>query len=68
MVKPMNSCCKICKPEVAGILPGTFDEYNAEFRSQLDEFKEGNLLFEIMERKVWSTPQPILPDLKILPG
>jgi peptidyl-prolyl cis-trans isomerase SurA len=31
------------------------EEYNAEFRYQMEEFKEGNLLFEIMERKVWST-------------
>jgi peptidyl-prolyl cis-trans isomerase SurA len=30
------------------------DEYNTAFRSQLEEFKEGNLLFEVMERKVWS--------------
>jgi peptidyl-prolyl cis-trans isomerase SurA len=30
------------------------DVYNPEFRNQMDEFKEGNLLFEVMERKVWS--------------
>lgn len=30
------------------------ETYNADFRYQLEEFKEGNLLFEIMERKVWS--------------
>jgi peptidyl-prolyl cis-trans isomerase SurA len=30
------------------------EEYNTDFRYQLEEFKEGNLLFEIMERKVWS--------------
>ena len=30
------------------------EEYNPEFRFQLQEFKEGNMLFEIMERKVWS--------------
>lgn len=28
--------------------------YNADFRYQLQEFKEGNMLFEIMERNVWS--------------
>ncbi|MEI7735453.1 MAG: peptidylprolyl isomerase [Ferruginibacter sp.] len=31
------------------------ETYNADFRYQLEEFKEGNLLFEIMERKVWSS-------------
>lgn len=27
--------------------------YNNEFAAQLKEFKEGNLLFEVMQRKVW---------------
>ncbi len=30
------------------------EEYNTDFKNQLQEFKEGNMLFEIMERKVWS--------------
>ena len=30
------------------------EEYNPDFRFQMQEFKEGNMLFEIMERKVWS--------------
>ncbi len=30
------------------------EEYNDNFRYQLQEFREGNMLFEIMERKVWS--------------
>ncbi len=29
------------------------EEYNGAFKQQIKEFKEGNLLFEIMERKVW---------------
>ncbi len=29
------------------------EEYNAEFRYQMEEFKEGNMLFEIMEKRVW---------------
>jgi peptidyl-prolyl cis-trans isomerase SurA len=29
------------------------EEYNKEFAFQLNEFKEGNLLFEIMQRKIW---------------
>lgn len=30
------------------------EEFNPEFRYQMDEFREGNILFEIMERNVWS--------------
>jgi peptidyl-prolyl cis-trans isomerase SurA len=30
------------------------EDYSPEFRNQFNEFKEGNLLFEIMERKVWT--------------
>lgn len=29
------------------------ENYNPSFKSQVDEFKEGNMLFEIMQRKVW---------------
>ncbi|MEO5983980.1 MAG: peptidylprolyl isomerase, partial [Ferruginibacter sp.] len=29
------------------------EDYNADFRYQMKEFKEGNMLFEIMERNVW---------------
>jgi peptidyl-prolyl cis-trans isomerase SurA len=29
------------------------EEYNADFAFQLTEFREGNLLFEIMQRKIW---------------
>jgi peptidyl-prolyl cis-trans isomerase SurA len=29
------------------------EEYNQEFAFQLKEFKEGNLLFEVMQRKIW---------------
>jgi peptidyl-prolyl cis-trans isomerase SurA len=30
------------------------EEYNNDFKYQMQEFKEGNMLFEIMERMVWS--------------
>jgi peptidyl-prolyl cis-trans isomerase SurA len=33
------------------------ENYNPEFRAQLEEFKEGNLFFEIMQRKVWGPAQ-----------
>ena len=29
------------------------EEYNADFRYQMEEFREGNILFEIMEKRVW---------------
>ena len=29
------------------------DEYSADFRYQMEEFRDGNILFEIMERNVW---------------
>jgi peptidyl-prolyl cis-trans isomerase SurA len=29
------------------------EDYNPEFSFQLTEFKEGNLLFEIMQRRIW---------------
>jgi len=29
------------------------EEYNKDFAYQLNEFREGNLLFEIMQRKIW---------------
>ncbi len=40
------------------------EEFNADFRYQIEEFKEGNLLFEIMERKVWSNAANDVPGLK----
>ena len=29
------------------------EDYNADFKYQMDEFKDGNVLFEIMERNIW---------------
>ncbi len=30
------------------------EEYNTDFKYQMQEFRDGNMLFEIMERKVWT--------------
>ena len=30
------------------------EQYNPDFKFQMQEFREGNMLFEIMERNVWS--------------
>jgi len=33
------------------------EKYNEEFKAQIDEFKDGNLFFEIMQREVWGPAQ-----------
>ncbi|MDP9230863.1 MAG: hypothetical protein M3O67_09365, partial [Bacteroidota bacterium] len=33
------------------------EDYNEDFRSQINEFKDGNLFFEIMQREIWSKAQ-----------
>ena len=33
------------------------EKYNEEFRNQMNEFKDGNLFFEIMQREIWNTAQ-----------
>jgi peptidyl-prolyl cis-trans isomerase SurA len=33
------------------------EEFNPELVYQMNEFKEGNLLFEVMQRKIWD-PHP----------
>ena len=30
------------------------EEYNSDFKFQMQEFREGNMLFEVMERNVWT--------------
>jgi peptidyl-prolyl cis-trans isomerase SurA len=33
------------------------EDYNEDFRQQINEFKDGNLFFEIMQRQVWGPAQ-----------
>lgn len=33
------------------------EELNVDFRNQMNEFKEGNLFFEVMQREVWNKTQ-----------
>jgi peptidyl-prolyl cis-trans isomerase SurA len=33
------------------------EDYNEEFRQQINEFRDGNLFFEIMQREVWGPAQ-----------
>lgn len=39
--------------EVLNFYREHLEEYNPEFAAQLNEFKEGNLLFEIMQATIW---------------
>ncbi len=39
-------------------------DFNPEFKYQLEEFKEGNMLFEVMERNVWNKGSNDSPGLK----
>jgi peptidyl-prolyl cis-trans isomerase SurA len=45
---------KFAKQTVINYYKKHLEEYNADFKYQMQEFKEGNMLFEIMERNVWS--------------
>ncbi len=40
------------------------EDYNPEFRYQMDEFKDGNVLFEIMERNIWGKAANDIPGLQ----
>jgi len=40
------------------------EHFNPAFKSQIDEFKEGNLLFEVMQKKVWTKASADTSDLK----
>ena len=33
------------------------EDFNPEFRAQMEEFKDGNLFFEIMQREIWGKAQ-----------
>jgi peptidyl-prolyl cis-trans isomerase SurA len=33
------------------------EDFNTEFRNQMDEFRDGNLFFEIMQQEVWNKAQ-----------
>lgn len=40
------------------------EKYNPEFARQLTEFKDGNLFFEIMQKKIWGPAQTDTIELK----
>ncbi len=42
------------------------EEFNADFKYQMEEFKDGNVLFEIMERNIWGKASNDTAGLKKL--
>jgi len=42
------------------------EDFNADFRYQMEEFKDGNVLFEIMERNIWGKASEDAEGLKKL--
>lgn len=40
------------------------EKYNEDFRSQMNEFRDGNLFFEIMQREIWNNAQTDTAALK----
>lgn len=44
---------KFAAQSVLNYYTRNLEQYNADFNYQMQEFREGNLLFEIMERNVW---------------
>ena len=46
---------KFVNKSVLDYYRNNLEEFNPEFRYQMDEFRDGNMLFEIMERNVWSS-------------
>lgn len=42
------------------------EKFNDEFRYQMDEFRDGNLFFEIMQREVWNKSQSDSTELVML--
>ena len=54
--KPSNNILwdRFAKQMVINYYKKNLEEYNTDFKYQMQEFKEGNMLFEIMERNVWS--------------
>jgi len=42
------------------------EDYNADFRYQMEEFKDGNVLFEIMERNIWGKASADTEELQKL--
>lgn len=47
---------KINEYQLLDLYRDSLEKYNPEFAAQMKEFKEGNLLFEIMQTTIWDKP------------
>jgi peptidyl-prolyl cis-trans isomerase SurA len=57
-VKPYNQLWdEWVKNAVYNYYRDNLEDFNAEFRSQMNEFKDGNLFFEIMQQEIWNKAQ-----------
>ena len=55
---------KFITTSVMGYYKKHLDDYNPDFRYQMEEFKDGNVLFEIMERNIWGKASADLDGLQ----
>ncbi len=53
-IEPENLLKEYVKATVLEYYKSHLEEYNTDYKNQIKEFKDGNLLFETMERQVWN--------------
>jgi peptidyl-prolyl cis-trans isomerase SurA len=57
-IKPYNQLWKEFVEAMAiEFYQANLEQYNEDFRSQIAEFRDGNLFFEIMQQKIWGPAQ-----------
>jgi peptidyl-prolyl cis-trans isomerase SurA len=57
-VKPYNALMdEFIKSSMYRYYQDHLEDFNADFRSQMTEFRDGNLFFEIMQQEVWNKAQ-----------
>jgi peptidyl-prolyl cis-trans isomerase SurA len=52
--EPQNLLKEYVKATVLEYYKSHLEEFNMDYKNQIKEFKDGNLLFETMERQVWN--------------
>jgi len=54
------------KAELRNYYKEHLEDFNEEFRTQMTEFKDGNLFFEIMQQEIWNKAQTDSAGLQVL--